>query len=751
MKSSSASVRASHGAMSSRATREANDAGGGERERDVVDIAGGDDGARGVERVMSRRRRATAVGRMGTFGWDVRLRAARDVRDASAFDRAGVTEYALAHARTRVVDAAEAAEGRGSAGTRLRALALDDERACIVVSACARGVTYTPGASARGRGVTMRASCTRAMTGGAAMVDSRRFCARGADVASASSRGVALERVEIDAHDNGEMMFSDALVNDTVRGVLEVRVHPMGDRECAFALDSGELGTLNRDGARVFRSPAMGGDGAWYGVAYGVHPRVLLHGCEHAVYSVDLRASRRESRMLHDVVASPAERWRAMSNANENYYAMASSSTKARVGSYVEIRDMRRASEPVLRWNHRGLSAPTSIELVDTTAWHSSVKATRALGVRAYSSSESEVYLYESAKYLKGQIAYASAQMIALSPGVVGKFDASPLQGFDMLKMKHQNALLWMNDQGVHLQQYACAPKSGDHAHRLSALFFESPQPCAERVERRSQLTEPPPNEKKTRITRPARDRFVDVPFVYDFVVHGRPPLGDYESSQKPTHGDHLAYLHGKLSDGWAMNWSEVLDSAELLSSSTTPVTLALREWRESLKVSAQKQPARARAWRRRAKIDDIPNPLETFVEKDDIRQWASRLESKPEILDAINDHMLADDESCAYTRRLYHAARCIDAEQSARTGVSAPPAMLPKAHAVAKKKRVRDRQSLPQLSDSELDESHHAIIGTQSVTYVDSLRADWVPVSTSRRRESVDLSMPPPAMRRIG
>jgi hypothetical protein len=522
----------------------------------------------------------------------------------------------------------------------------------------------------------------------------------------------------------------------------------MGDRECAFALDSGELGTLNGDGARVFRSPAMGGDGAWYGLAYGVHPRVLLHGCEHAVYSVDLRASRRESRMLHDVVASPAERWRAMSNANENYYAMASSSTKAGGGSYVEIRDMRRASEPVLRWNHRGLSAPTSIELVDTTAWHSSVKATRALAVRAYSSSESEVYLYESAKDLKGQITYASAQMIALSHGVVGKFDASPLQGFDMLKMKHQNVLLWMNDQGVHLQQYACAAKSGDDAQRLSALFFESPQPCAERVERRSQLTEQPPNEEKTRI---ARDKFVDVPFVYDFVVHGRPPLDDYESLQKPTRGDHLAYLHGKLSDGWVMNWSEVLDSAELLSSSTTPVTLALREWRESLKLSAQKQPTRARAWRRRAKTDDIPNPLETFVEKDDIRQWASRLESTPEILDAINDHMLADDESCAYTRRLYHAVRCIDAEQSARTGVSAPPAMLPKAHAVAKKKRVRDRQSLPQLSDSELDESQHAIIGTQSVTYVDSLRADWVPVSTSRRRESVDLSMPPPAMRRIG
>ena len=91
MKSSSASVRASHGAMSSRATREANDDGGGERERerDVVAIAGVYDDARGVERVMSRRRRATAVGRLGTFGWDVRLRAARDVRDASAFDRAG--------------------------------------------------------------------------------------------------------------------------------------------------------------------------------------------------------------------------------------------------------------------------------------------------------------------------------------------------------------------------------------------------------------------------------------------------------------------------------------------------------------------------------------------------------------------------------------------------------------------------------------------------------------------------------------
>lgn len=357
------------------------------------------------------------------------------------------------------------------------------------------------------------------------------------------------------------------------------------------------------------------------------------------------------------------------------------------------------------------------------------------------------MYLYESAKDSKGRSGYAAAQMHPLSYGVVGKFDSSPLQGFDMLKMNHHSALLWMNDQGVHLQQYTCGPETANDVRKISALFFESPA-CTERVPRKSQFIEPSPTARKTKLAaQSARDKFVDLPFVYDFVVHGRPPNGDYESMNKPSHEDHLARLHGKLSDGWRMNRSEVLDSAELLSSSTTPVTLALREWRESLKVSAQRKDTRARAWRRRAKTDDIPNPLETLAEKDDVRQWASHLEPTSEVVDAVNDHMFANDESFAYTRRLYHAARCVDSERSSRMDVVGAPTMLPKA----KKKRVRDSQSLPQTySDSEPEDFRRAVIGTQSVTYIDSLRADWVPASTSRRRESMDPSMPPPGMRRI-
>ena len=125
--------------------------------------------------------------------------------------------------------------------------------------------------------------------------------------------------------------------------------------------DGGDAGRRRQRDARE-RDDRRGASD-WYGVAYGAHPRTLLYADRSTVKFVDLR-TRRGNRGRR---TTRGRSFRAVSRAREHYYALASATTTTAslTTSFVEIRDARRARDPVVRWEHQGFRTPTTLRVVD--------------------------------------------------------------------------------------------------------------------------------------------------------------------------------------------------------------------------------------------------------------------------------------------------------------------------------------------------------------------------------------------------
>ena len=505
--------------------------------------------------------------------------------------------------------------------------------------------------------------------------------------------------------------------------VRAIRAMPRaGDAACAYAAaDGGVYVARVGNVVDVVRAPVGEGESAFYGLARHPHPKCVIHASAREVALVDARARAAEVRELH---ASGADgNFVAMSrDAIEHYYALAIE-RGARARAHVEIRDARRASEPVVRWEHRGIEAPTTVTLDDTSAWR---RRRTTLGVRAFSSSRNEVFLYECAREDKGRNGYSSGGGArALSPGVVTTFGSTPLRGFDAVNTEEFDALVWMNARGVYCQTYERSVEEEGEV-RLRPLFYESPALAEHDAAERVDVDEAAANITSTAAR--AKHEFVSVPFVYNYVVNGRVPMAvdaKNESKNESSGNDAVAYLHSKLSDGWRMNSSELLDSAELLSSPPVP-SLQLSEWRASRRIAARKSLTAKQGWSRRVK-ERVPNPLDNLAKNDDVRAWASELEPPPRVLDAIIDYASGNADNHPYVRRLYHAARCIESVDHSTVDVGGASTMHPKARATTTK-RVRDRASIPVDSDFE-DERNTVDVG-QGSSFIASLRADWAPPS---------------------
>ena len=591
-----------------------------------------------------------------------------------------------------------------------------------------------------------------------------------AGVCARTRRGAAaLLRARETTDDAGEprvevMEVAKTTGGDGIRdGVVCVRAHPSWMDECAYARANGTVGTLGVDGERDARErDDRRGASDWYGVAYGAHPRTLLYADRSTVEFVDLRTRRGESRAAHD--ARGDEAFRAVSRAREHYYALASATTTTAslTTSFVEIRDARRARDPVVRWEHQGFRTPTTLRVVDTTEWRErDVDAgAGAFTIFAFTPGDAEVYLYDCATYANERRGHSGEQICATSYGSSVRLPtASGAYGFDACRLgETRGGLFWLDDDGAWEQTYVIDAAessstttmiSGASATRaMTALRFEHPRA--------------PPKTSKTRDVVVARAddaeddeperAFADVPHLYEYVVHGNLPRADVRNdAREGDGGDEAATLHAAFSDGWRMNASELLECGEyLLRDGASSASLAIDDWRRSRwqpdSSKPYKRPTTLRATR------EIENPLAATREDADARRrWRDAVVAEdvlPIVADALKDYASnAETGETKFTRRLVHASKCLEfASAEAADAVGSPCDVDGDARDVD-----ASTQSLPpydSLSESFAMSQAVSQDVDQDAPFAGRLLARWVP-ETRRRRESDDFaSMPPPRPR---
>ena len=711
-------------------------------------------------------RGAVAVGRLGEFGWDLRVHApktlevparALDRRGADAWTRRGKAWCVRAFASSAAEAVGRDAEAR--LGNNLVVVSLGNENkrkdarrrfGALVLRGEDDGGIVAERCSFGDVGCGVTAEARMRMRGNVTDVDATRTAERERIVVACSSRAsVGLFEVDVSAGDEVKMVRV-AAVSAAGTDVLGVRVNPVGLTECAYATADGTLGVLDADGARRIDSPASDDASSWYGVGYGFHPRVLLHASESAVYSVDVRRSCRETRRLH--LAPADEEIASISSVKEHLYALATSSTRdsSRMSkSYVELRDARRASEPIVRWEHQGGRVPTSLRIFDTSGWHRGGKANQAMGIYATGNGASCVHVYECEKSVDGLRGQSGVQMRPLSYGTSVPFAANRLRGFDATKIGPWGGLFWVDDYGVHVQRYDFQElkDSRTSATLLRALHFEKPDVDTSR-EKPAKISFELSNRAAERVVKNAT--FDKVPYLYDYIVHGKAPSEMEFSLDVNGQADNArALLHQTFSDGWAMNGVELLDAAEFLSGSSTAADLV--EWRSTQRKNGYTLHAASDRWRKkRSDVDPIPNPIDRAADVNEkfASDWLEDEDMHPDVALALAHHASGSKNSAdKYTRRLILASRLahhqdrqfLDMVGSECGGGAREPARR------ERQPRSKDASSLPFL-----DSQSEPFSQDSQDPFITQLRTQWhTPDKRRRYDEDVDAgSMPPPPPR---
>ena len=628
--------------------------------------------------------------------------------DARARDEADDGDGHRAHALAVVADAS-AREG-GRAGTWMMAGGRG--------TATATRDAPRPGPPRRGVGSTLRATAEVELGGVCLEVDVREGSRgqgreRTADVAEACARwrdGAALWRFESNVVERAETKakakakakagrdrFEVALDVIEIARVDEgagygelaaIRIHPTMVGECAFVSAHGEVATMTADGVkRVPWRPSgseMTAVGDWYGLGYGAHPRTLLHGSHvgstgiSSVHEVDLRTRRGETRRAHE--ADRGETLCAISTAFEHYYAVATRESTSE-SSNVELRDVRRANDPVLRWDHQGLVPPTTLRIVDVAEWCSKC---RSIVIQAFTPGTREVYLYECERFVGERRGHSGEQVRAVTFGsTIPLPSSSGVHGFAMTKLGvDRGGMFWRDEDGVWCQNYAI---NGD----VDAMRFQPPQFSEEDAARHAGetvdfLSRNPVPLSRWQQKRAPDDAFIDLPHLHEFIANGVVPVSDFpvdDSLERDPDGERetVARLHAAFTDGWRMNASELLECAEYLQgTSRASASMRIDEWRNRFRTRSEPAPNYAEF------IDiALSKPLTTATPLDDERtreiierdlpKWKKIFaeNSLPQPLEmALRDYRLAryrdadEIQHTKFARRLFHASRCLNETQ---------------------------------------------------------------------------------------
>ena len=578
-----------------------------------------------------------------------------------------------------------------------------------------------PGPPRRGVGSTLRATAEVELGGVCLEVDVREGSRgqgreRTADVAEACARwrdGAALWRFESNVVERAETKTKARArarattgVCDTFEVVLDVieiarvdesagygelaavRMHPTMVGECAFASARGEVATMTADGVkRVPWRPSGSQVTAvddWYGLGYGAHPRTLLHGSHvgstgiSSVHEVDSRTRRGETRRAHE--ADRGETLCAISTAFEHYYAVATRGSTSE-SSNVELRDVRRANDPVLRWDHQGLVPPTTLRIVDVAEWCSNC---RSIAIQAFTPDTREVYLYECERFVGERRGHSGEQVRASTFGsTIPLPSSSGVDGFAMTKLGvDRGGMFWRDEDGVWCQNYAI---NGD----VDAMRFQPPQFSEEDAARHAGetvdfLSRNPVPLSRWQQKRASDDAFIDLPHLHEFIANGVVPVSDFpvdDSLERDPDGERetVARLHAAFTDGWCMNASELLECAEYLQgTSRASASMRIDEWRNRYRTRSEPAPNYAEF------IDiALSKPLTTATPLDDERtreiierdlpKWKKIFaeNSLPQPLEmALRDYRLAryrdadEIQHTKFARRLFHASRCLNETQ---------------------------------------------------------------------------------------
>ena len=462
--------------------------------------------------------------------------------------------------------------------------------------------------------------------------------------------------------------------------------------ECAVALRCGDVGVLSAaEGARAgsgrrrivaewARERETAHDASHYRVAYANHPRSLLHAVNvpgssvrSRVYLVDTRARGGETRMAHE--ADGGESIRTISAMREFLYA-----TSVRMyevsgieSSFVELRDLRRARDPVARWEHLGLSAPATVRIFDSGAWRG--EPSRAVGVCAFSTSESEVYLYECRRYAGEKRRHSGENICPLSYGTCVSLPcADSVRGFAMTQINSTlGELTWMDRHGEWSQSYNIGADNEASASR--SIQFETPRADIPKTQARDVVAAAV---METSAVNP--QSFVSMPHLYNFVVHAAVPGGMRNESSPSVDAavrtevmKNRAGLHAVFSDGWRMNVNELLECGEYLQSDTAASpSLVLDEWRRQIGGAAAAKKGYVKMRKAKAERnpkDAIENPF-NFKNVSGRRQtreseWNRAFHGEiiaPALEAALADYARGDESGRAiFSRRLRHAARCLE------------------------------------------------------------------------------------------
>jgi len=716
-------------------------------------------------------RGAVAVGRLGEFGWDLRVDApktlevparALDRRGADAWTRRGKAWCVRAFASSATTAAAVGRERDAETrfGNNLVVVSLGNENrrkdarrrfGALILRGEDEGGIVAEKCSFGDVGCRVTAEARMRMRGNVMDVDATKTAERKRIVVACQSRAsVGLFEVDASACDEVKMVrvaCEDAAGSD----VLGVRVNPVGMTECAYATAGGTLGILDADGARRIDSPASEDASYWYGVGYSFHPRLLLHASTSAVYSVDVRTNRRETRRLH--LAPADEAIASISSVKEHLYALATSSTRGSsrlTKSYVEMRDARRASEPIVRWEHQGGRVPTSLRIFDSSGWHRGVKANQALGIYTSGNGASCVHVYECEKIVDGLRGQSGVQMRPLSYGTSVPFAANHLRGFDATKIGPWGGLFWVDDYGVHVQRYDFQePKdSRTSATLLRALYFEKPDVDASR-EKPARITSELSNRATERVAKNAT--FDKVPHLYDYIVHGKAPSEiDVSRDSNDEAENARVLLHQTFSDGWTMNGVELLDTAEFLSGSSTAADLV--EWRCTQRKNGHTLHAASDRWRKkRSDVEPIPNPINRVALAADVSDsfasdWLKDEDMHPDVALALAHHASRSNDAVdKYTRRLILASRLAhhrDRQLLDMVGSECGDARESSRH--ARQPRSKDASSIPFLDSQSEPYSQDS-----QDPFITQLRTQWHTPDKRRRYDAdIGVSMPPPPPR---
>ena len=628
---------------------------------------------------MRRARGATSVGRVGDVApFDARLRAGGD-----AGERAGTLRT------TRLMR-------NGGAVRRelFRPARGDVERWGLDVARCESGgvVWIARGEGERGARVERReagdaVAGLAAETGGLGARAVDVACGRGNESGVAVGvrvvDGAALVRAWVDGGGNEVETRVAARATWRADEGGSLAMNPTLDFECAAVSGSGDLVVLNEGGARQL-------PGTWaverlstaderrrMGVAYGNHPRALLHavsvpgsGTASRVYSVDLRAHRGETRIAHE--ADAGDSIVAVSSASENYYAVGTSSSS---GAFVELRDLRRARDPVARWAHLGVSAPSIVRIFDADAWRKRPGPGRRHGICAYSLDEREVYMYECHQVVGARRVHSGDVLDALSHGTSVHIPCTGLRGFSMSRFgPERGELFWMDRGGEWSQSYFL----GDDDLSASPLLFESPVRNDGFMEGYKPLVQTARTSRTEVATDGSGGGFTFVPHVYEFIAHGKVPTKIELPSRTQNASDdalkNCAILHAAFTDGWRLNTSELLECGEYLhADASASASLSLSDWRHG---RGRKAARMGNVRRYHKEAEERPeNPLSaerSYPEHEErFREWMETLVDArvpDDLAAALEDYASgAENGFTKFSRRMYHAVNCLKDLDSTR------------------------------------------------------------------------------------